>query len=400
MEKLDKMCAANVHLDDGLAAEILVRLPAKSVLRFRAVCKEWLRITSHPAFIAEHARRRPLEVLLYTRTTVGPNAVAHLELDALSVDTHRLAPRRTLARFPDPENAEPRNEFRPYCRLLGSCDGLLLLGIGRADDGAKQYLICNPATRQWSDLPRLTNPDGRAVHQQELGFYFHEPTGEYRLLSYVYVSRQAPYYCVFSTGAEEPRRLGEQATTVVMEGFYGLMAHAILHGHMHWLNHMAGLTGQMLAFDTVAETFRWMPPPPVTRKAKTSLLVADGSLVASEILLGQPLVDLWVLEGYGGTAERWERRHRVRVEVLCPTHRGKLQLAASGDGGDVVLGTRGGVVAYNMRSGTVRKVVGIDTSRGGEAVLPLRSVFRESLVRHGFFDARPHPGLPLFSFRA
>ncbi|KAM0868966.1 hypothetical protein ACQ4PT_040977 [Festuca glaucescens] len=157
---------------------------------------------------------------------------------------------------------------------------------------------------------------------------------------------------------------------------------------------------QMLAFDMVAETFWWMHPPPVTRRDKTNLLVADGSLVVSQISLGQPLVDLWVLEGYGGAAERWERRHRVRVEVLCHKHEGKLPLATGGDGGDVVLATCRGVVVYNMRSGTVWKVVGVDASRDDDPVLPPRSMFRESLVRHGFFEARPHPGLPLFSFRA
>jgi hypothetical protein len=206
-----------------------------------------------------------------------------------------------------------------------------------------------------------------------------------------------PYYCVFSTGAKEPRRLlsVEAATAFSMSGYDTTMAQAVLHGHLHWLK----FTGEMLAFDTVAETFRWMPPPPVRCKDRTNLLVADGSLVASEVLLGRPLVDLWVLEGYGGgTAERWVRRHRVRVEVVGYEydHYGRLPLAAGGDGGDVLLGARDGVVAYNMRSGTVRKVVGA----GDEPVLPSRSVLRESLVRHGFFDARPHPGLPLFKFAA
>jgi hypothetical protein len=178
-----------------------------------------------------------------------------------------------------------------------------------------------------------------------------------------------------------------------MSGYDTTMSQAVLHGHLHWLK----LTGEMLAFDTVAETFRWMPPPPVRRRDRTNLLVADGSLVASEVILGRPVVDLWVLEGYGGgTAERWVRRHRVRVEVVGYDHYGRLPLSAGGDGGDVLLGTRDGVVACNIRSGTVRKVVGA----GDDPILPSRSVFRESLVRHGFFDARPHPGLPLFKIAA
>jgi hypothetical protein len=159
----------------------------------------------------------------------------------------------------------------------------------------------------------------------------------------------------------------------------------------------------MVAFDTVAETFRRMPPPPVTCKEQANLLVADGSLMASQ--LGRLFVDLWVLDGYTGAAAtgkdgRWERRHRVKV----PWHAvpwqddDRLLLAAGGDGGDVILGTNRGVVAYNARSGTVRQVVGVAST--DHTISPSRRLFRGSLVRHDFFEARPHPGLPLFRFCA
>jgi hypothetical protein len=79
---------------------------------------------------------------------------------------------------------------------------------------------------------------------------------------------------------------------------------------------------------------------------------------------------------------------------------GRLSVAAGGNGGDVVLGTRRGVVAYNVRSGTVRQVVDIDASSSSDTISPSRRVFRGSLVRHGLFETWPHPGLPLFNFWA
>uniref|UniRef100_M8BPB2 Uncharacterized protein n=1 Tax=Aegilops tauschii TaxID=37682 RepID=M8BPB2_AEGTA len=102
MEKPKKnMCLSTcveVHLDEGLVAEIPPRLPAKSVLRFRAVSKEWLRIIDGQQFLAVHARRCPLEVLLYTRTKVvrpdGRQAF-DVELDAVAASA-----RRPVARFP------------------------------------------------------------------------------------------------------------------------------------------------------------------------------------------------------------------------------------------------------------------------------------------------------------
>ncbi|XP_051219836.1 uncharacterized protein [Lolium perenne] len=405
MDQIKKM-RDDVHLDEGLVEEILVRLPAKSVLCYRAVCKEWLRITKCPAFLAEHARRRPLEVLLYTRTTaavadgVGRQVLA---LDAVAVSG---GPRRPVARHP--LMAEPRT-YRSiqYCPLLASCDGLLLLGVGGVEP--EQYLICNPTTRQWSDLPRPSGYAGLEEHR-ESGFYFHEPSGEYRLL--YYVSKRhgtTAYYCVLSVGANVPRRLAVQATpiehTVAVASHGGhefgslhnLMTPAVLHGHLHWLQHMeAGLSGQMVAFDTVAETFRRMPPPPVTQKKNSNLLAADGSLMACEP--GHLFIDLWALDGYAGAAatgkERWERRHRIEVPWKAYT----LVLTAGDDEGHVVVGTKLGVLAYNVRSGAVRLLTGVDASGGPQAVDPSRHVLRESLVRHDFFERRPHPGLPFFSF--
>ncbi|CAM0907319.1 unnamed protein product [Alopecurus aequalis] len=406
MEPLQKT-SVDVHLDEGLATEILVRLPARSVLSDSAPSARTGSASPHvqPSTPSKRAVARS-----------RPYPTVYLELDALSVTAHRPAARRRLARYVSKREIDFGRE---YSVMLSSCDGLLLLRSSGADlSGVEQYLVCNPVTRQWSSLPRLSSDVAGANHR-ESGFYFHEPSGEYRLLCHVtfHVPQAVDWgYYVLSTGANEPRRLklgNTQAapmwTTVnpipsaLRPAFYDkLMTPAVLHGHLHWMQHMeGGSTNQMVAFDTVTETFRRMRPPPITPKdlVHSHLLVADGSLMVAE-LDHQYSVDLWVLKGYDGCAApgRWERRHRVRVEVPCQSDN-RLLVGIGGDGGNVILGTLGGVVAYNVRSRTVRQVVRIDASRGDIIVYPSRVVFRESLVRHGFFDARPHHGLPgVFSF--
>jgi hypothetical protein len=331
------------------------------------------------------------------------NDSGYVELDALSFTAHRPAAAQRLARYPS------------NCVLLASLDGLLLLRSSKSVLHC-QHLVCNPLTRQWSDLPPLIPDAGVDARQRESGFYFHEPSGEYRLLCHVTFCQPRPEswaYYVFSAGADEPRRLNAEATpmwntvvttlrshpSLMKPAFYdNLMAPAVLHGHLHWMQHIeAGFTGQIVAFDTVTEMFRRMAPPPMTHNdpEHSHLLVANGSLMASE--LDQLFVDLWVLQGYDGSAApgTWERH--VRIEVPCHTDN-RLLIATGGDGGDVILGTPGGVVVYNVRSGTVKQVMDIDASRSDTVVSPSRVVFRESIVRHRFFEARPHPGLRYFSF--
>ena len=54
------------RLSNANITDILLRLPAKSVLCAGAVCKAWRRITTNTSFLTEHARLQPADVVLYT----------------------------------------------------------------------------------------------------------------------------------------------------------------------------------------------------------------------------------------------------------------------------------------------------------------------------------------------
>ncbi|KAL5198001.1 hypothetical protein ABZP36_001513 [Zizania latifolia] len=345
-----------------------------------------------------------------------------MQMDALPIGAHhdlQVAPapgRRRLASFPamkDPERLDLTDNR--YCVLLVVCDGLLLF---RLDVG--HYVVCNPTTRRWADLPRLPGGSLYVIEHdhREAGFYFHPPSGEYRLLCHCNprsTMAVPAHYAVLSVGAVEPRRLEDvQATPIpnpaIPQGhpnyktkYDNLIAPAALHGRLHWLEHPeAGLTDQMVVFDTVAETFSRMTPPPVTSGSDSlvNLLSTDGSLMASRITAGLS-VDLWVLEGYGAAAMdvvgRWELRHRVDL----PYHPLACILpnaVAGGDDGDVILGTPRAMRVYNVRTKTVRIVDDEPIDRLRFPEFPV-GLLRENMVPHAFFHDRGHPScLPLFHF--
>jgi hypothetical protein len=222
-------------------------------------------------------------------------------------------------------------------------------------------------------------------------------------------SRAARYY-VLSTAAGKPRLLdGVEATPVhsnCVPSACDMITPAIFRGRLHWLRHpeAGSAGGEMAVFDWADETFSRMASPPTSDEHLTNLVVADGWLMASEFQDGELGlgVDLWVLGGYrrggGGAGEeiiRWERRHRVELRWqqarTMPTW---LDVVAAGDvEGDVVLGTSNGVAVYNVRSGTARVV---DVGAGAVRLTRRALTMRESFVRHGFFETRPHPGLASF----
>ena len=49
--------SAGPDFDDDIITEILLRVPAKSLIRFRCVCKSWRALISDPSFVQNHLRR-------------------------------------------------------------------------------------------------------------------------------------------------------------------------------------------------------------------------------------------------------------------------------------------------------------------------------------------------------
>lgn len=59
------------RLPGDTISDILLRLPAKYVLRAGAVCKAWRSVTTEPSFLAAPARLQPAQVVLYTYMDAG-----------------------------------------------------------------------------------------------------------------------------------------------------------------------------------------------------------------------------------------------------------------------------------------------------------------------------------------
>jgi hypothetical protein len=171
----------------------------------------------------------------------------------------------------------PRDGLSFYV-VCCSLDGLVVL---RQRQGL--YVVCNPATGQWTNLPALP-PDPCDLATIACGFYSYGSSGEYRLLCHAGYKRRS-YYYVLSTGAGAvPRRL------ILLRAGTGITRRP-------WLA-VGSTTGsprtpwpppppanKMLAFDTASETFRLMSRPPEERAAREStsaraLLEIDGELSA------------------------------------------------------------------------------------------------------------------------
>ncbi|XBI31922.1 hypothetical protein VPH35_055440 [Triticum aestivum] len=222
--------------------EILVRLPPKSLLRCRAVCRSWRRTTSKRRFLlAHHARQPALPIIC---------SVQHGDGRYLSIQAF------------DHQAADA--QIQPVARLNGtfsleaSCDGLLILSMGAM---CNHVSVCNPVTRQHAPLRQL---EGFTV----MKLYPHRPTGEYRILLHmesirVHMQPNSKIGCyVFVLGSDQPPRyIGEPEAAFAL----CMQKPCLVRDSLHWFPPLQnGSESRVIfAYDTAAESFRQKGAPVV-----------------------------------------------------------------------------------------------------------------------------------------
>ncbi|PUZ41452.1 hypothetical protein GQ55_9G506500 [Panicum hallii var. hallii] len=325
--------------------EITRRLPARSVLRLRSVCKVLRDVTSYRPLLAAVHLLHPPQPLICFGLNACPDRYIRLRdycVEALDLRSDMLRP---ILRFTDNEyydfienivgaDAPPIHAFSkdhinygeevgdgehyPRITVHASIDGLLLVSF------INIWYICNPATRQWVALPDLSRCT-------VIGLYAHISSGEYRVLVYTDKDDGATWtrYYVLRVGAEQARGIERPipppATTGVglLNIGLGLLNIGLdsvslsppvqLRCNLHWPpQERQGY--RMLVFDTEAEVFSWMSSPNPIREGSTQLLEMDRKLAMSVSKNGRPTLELWRLEDYRN--EIWVKIYQIRIPVM------------------------------------------------------------------------------------
>ncbi|CAM0908868.1 unnamed protein product [Alopecurus aequalis] len=131
-------------LTDDLLVEILSRVPAKSLCRFKCVSNHWLNLIGHP----DHRKKLPQTLVGFFHSCSAKQWLleAPIHFFHVSESRRRTSVSASFAFLPNDRRVD----------LLDSCNGLLLcrwydVSTTRGDDF--RYVVCNPATEQWVVLP-------------------------------------------------------------------------------------------------------------------------------------------------------------------------------------------------------------------------------------------------------
>lgn len=248
-------------LPSDIILNILSRLPTESLSECSLVCKPWQNLIYYDRSLARMLSRRVYDQdsvdavtsgkasFLYLFNSVkGHTLFKHLEYD----DEKREKPLKfEIAKFiPVPDHAP--------VEIIGSCNGLVCISVfSKKNDTIQDPIyICNPMTREFVYLPKLTNKFSRGDYVVS-GFGYHPSTNQYKVVR-IYchaASKKKPFVgCVqvYTLGSGEGWRNLEDIT---YELHPSVSNEILVNGALHWLDE----DGQIVKFDLFDETFSVLP---------------------------------------------------------------------------------------------------------------------------------------------
>ncbi|XP_058006564.1 F-box protein CPR1-like [Hevea brasiliensis] len=290
------------HLPQELLAEILSRLPVKSILICRCVSKTWYSLITNPSFIDDHlkktaARNSGLLFFRYsTRELVWPfkENVRYL-----------LYPDESFPANPVEELDCPFKGVKRIVNIVGSCNGVFCLSDDVYGKYTEKAALWNPSFRKIVNIPcpNFTFTSyGPYIHS--LGFGFDSTTDDYKLVRIVYshfnFGEIRPFVEIYSLRSRGWRKVDNNLKYVMLEG----STSAFLNGACHWVAIKEdGISEVIVSFALGEEVFGEMEVPDclVKKYIFMDIAVFDGSLLLVPFMkfTTERCFSVWMMKKYG-----------------------------------------------------------------------------------------------------
>ncbi|XP_074376794.1 F-box/kelch-repeat protein At3g23880-like [Apium graveolens] len=294
-----------MNLQTEIVADILSRIPIKSIFHCKCVCKTWHDLLSEPYFVNLHLPRSPAGLIIHRSNYPQETDILKLvELDGES-DHHNIH-HNPLTRF------DLGLGFNYDALLLcETVNGLICLWNYY---GVAGY-ICNPITREYILIPDQKYDSPYAI--VTCGFGYVEASDEYKVVRlYMHMKTGKSECKIYTLGTGVWRSLGHLPFPLIsfQNGIY-------LNGNLHWLTtDPEGTPNEMVCtFDLEKELFLLTPAAPfvVGRDVKDRIryLGTLGECLCICDSTADFELSIWVMKDYE-MKEMWSKEIVIREPSL------------------------------------------------------------------------------------
>ncbi|XP_028774135.1 F-box/kelch-repeat protein At3g06240-like [Neltuma alba] len=297
-------------LPEDLMEEITVRLPVKSLLRFKCVAKSWYAVITNPSFIAKHLERS---------NSIAKNQCLKLMFQS---PTHQLPPSISLISnreqpcvIQDLELPCSKNDLKwilPY----GQCNGIVFL-CGDYEGDVRCLILWNPSTKEVKAIPASPwQPKG--INPTNFGFGFDPITKDYKVVRFPIcplVRREQLLVEVYNLSTNSWRKIDVDDVSFYESHKYSCVG-SYLNGVYHWICRSLDETDKFIvSFDFSKEVFGIIQSPPgiaSSRSQNNHLSVVDDRLAwAVKHDSIDYRVEIWVMSEYGFESS-WTKKFEIR----------------------------------------------------------------------------------------
>ncbi|OVA01221.1 F-box domain [Macleaya cordata] len=354
-------------LPEDIIVDIFLRLPVKSILRFRCVCKPWCKLFSGPDFVKMHLKRG-VEKNKFN-LMIADGYLYLVDHDSLS--SSLTSSSSSITKCDQVSEIDYPYKTRDYIvEILGPCNGLLCI-ISDKD------VICiwNPSTKEYKELPTLEQlefiPTNLSTTRITYGFGYNCNIEDYKLVRIETFYAPDPYgnsseVMVYSLRSNSWKSIQD----IPYDPSYGGRQPGVLvNGALHWIaTRWIGSKARkvvLVSFDIGDETFKEVPPPEHFKNKKfhknklgslrncLNVGVLGGCLCVLCHLYKVIFVDVWVMKDYG-VRESWTKLFTIVQEMVTRPFV-FLSLVQTFDNGEILLQkSDNALLLYDMKQGRSR----------------------------------------------
>ncbi|KAJ9536592.1 hypothetical protein OSB04_un000241 [Centaurea solstitialis] len=333
-----------------LTIDILSRLPVKTVINCKHVCKKWWNLVSDILFVNLHLSRSPTGLIIHHHLDICmpwdlifPNNPGTLKLVEIEdkVDRHRLHTDPPMSL----DLSLPPNLHNTVIRHIGSVNGLICLRQSSLKHDLYDTYICNPVTREYMLLPRQRSQTHNFL-RDVYGFGVSSLTGEYKVIrtfqAEVVRNGGKPARVleaeVYTLGTGQWRSLGPVSVNYWLDAFHRFDG-LFLNNHCHWIVlDVENTYENICTFDFNKETFQSFPSPPFEfvqqkRYKRQSLAILKGCLCKLDTYDSE--LTIWVMKEHG-IKNSWHKevviRREICVDLKWPSYKPIHLIAGLKDG--------------------------------------------------------------------
>ncbi|KAL5569849.1 hypothetical protein UlMin_026424 [Ulmus minor] len=299
--------AETIANNGDLLTLILIQLPIRSLLKFKAVSKHWLSLISDPDFRRRaSSKTKPISGLFLFRTLTP-----FYDFLSLGDDNPALAPSRPLTFVQHPSEI----------KILQSCNGLLLCcsyetdqpfsGSYETHEPCTRFYIYNPTTNRFNKLPRLRGDEKRFVLSMNIAF---DPSISPHYKVVCFQCHTSLWQCqikIYSSETDGPWKISGNPFSIQEIDRLVFDTGVFCNGTIHWISR----SERSLCFDFNKEERRELPMPVIPGGWDDSTVryfgESHGHLHISNLYeAAKTQIDLYEIEkDYSG----WFLKYRVDI---------------------------------------------------------------------------------------